>query len=80
MSKPTISKHLSILESAGLIWRHREGQFVPYGMEQEHLAGRLMPFMQEVCPSSRTLRREVKDEIAQQSHPETGGDGTPDRT
>ncbi len=63
MSKPAISKHLSILESAGLIWRKREGQFVLYGMEQEKLAGHLCAFMQEVCPSSRGIRGEVKDEM-----------------
>ena len=64
MSKPAVSKHLSILESAGLIWRRREGQFVLYGMEQENLAGHLWTFMQEVCPPSRAIRREVRDELA----------------
>jgi ArsR family transcriptional regulator len=63
MSKPAVSKHLSILESAGLIWRKREGQFILYGMEQEQLAGHLWTFMQEVCPPSRALRREVRDEM-----------------
>lgn len=65
MSKPAVSKHLSVLESAGLIWKKREGQFILYGMEQENLAGHLWTFMQEVCPPSRALRREVRDEIAQ---------------
>lgn len=63
MSKPAISKHLSILEAAGLIWRKREGQFVLYGMEQENLAGHLWTFMQEVCPSSRSIRGEVRNEM-----------------
>ncbi len=61
MSKPAVSKHLSILEGAGLIWRRREGQFVMYGMEQETLSGTLVSFLQEVCPSSRALRREVRE-------------------
>ncbi len=63
MSKPAVSKHLSILESAGLIWRKREGQFILYGMEQDQLAGHLWTFMQEVCPPSRALRREVHGEM-----------------
>ncbi|MEJ6390776.1 metalloregulator ArsR/SmtB family transcription factor [Gymnodinialimonas ulvae] len=63
MSKPAVSKHLSVLESAGLIWKKREGQFILYGMEQENLAGHLWTFMQEVCPPSRALRREVRDEM-----------------
>ena len=41
MSQPAVSKHLSVLEGAGLVWRKREGQFVRYGMEQENLAGTL---------------------------------------
>jgi len=64
MSKPAMSKHLSILEGAGLIWKKREGQFVLYGMEQENLAGHLWTFMQEVCPPSRAIRAEVREELS----------------
>lgn len=63
ISKPAMSKHLSVLEAAGLIWKKREGQFVLYGMEQENLTGHLWTFMQEVCPPSRAIRREVQEEI-----------------
>lgn len=70
MSKPAVSKHLSILESSGLIWRKREGQFILYGMEQDQLAGHLWTFMQEVCPPSRALRREVRDEMAGEDIPD----------
>ena len=69
MSKPAISKHLSVLEGAGLVWRRREGQFVLYGMERENLAGHLWTFMQEVCPPSRALRREVRKELAGDDDP-----------
>jgi len=34
MSQPAVSKHLSVLENAGLVWRKKEGQFVHYGLEQ----------------------------------------------
>lgn len=60
MSQPAVSKHLSILEAAGLVWRERKGQFVLYGMQRETLAGTLTGFMQEVCPPSRTLRNESR--------------------
>jgi len=65
MSAPAVSKHLAILEAAGLIWKKREGQFVLYGMEQERLAGHLWSFMQEVCPPSQALRREVRAQMEQ---------------
>jgi DNA-binding transcriptional ArsR family regulator len=60
MSQPAVSKHLSILESAGLVWRKREGQFVKYGMQRENLAGTLAGFLQEVCPPSRALKKEAR--------------------
>ena len=38
MSKPSISKHLSILENAELIESSKEGQFIYYQLKQEKLA------------------------------------------
>jgi DNA-binding transcriptional ArsR family regulator len=58
MSQPAISKHLSVLEGAGLVWKQREGQFVKYGMVRETLSGTLAGYLQEVCPPSRKLRAE----------------------
>ena len=58
MSQPAISKHLSVLEGAGLVWKKREGQFVKYGMERETLSGTLAGFLHEVCPPSRKLKAE----------------------
>lgn len=58
MSQPAVSKHLSILESANLIWKKREGQFVKYGMKADNLGGTLAKFMQEVCPPSQSLKAE----------------------
>lgn len=62
MSQPAISKHLSILEAADLIWKKREGQFVKYGMKADNLGGTLAKFMQEVCPQSRSLKAERRSE------------------
>jgi len=58
MSQPAVSKHLSVLEAAGLVWKKREGQFVKYGMQRETLSGTLAGFLQEVCPPSRKLKSE----------------------
>lgn len=58
MSQPAVSKHLSTLEAAGLIWKKREGQFVKYGMKPDNLGATLAAFMQEVCPPSRSLKAE----------------------
>src|SRR5690349_14863071 len=60
MSKPAISKHLSILESAGLIRGERRGQFIHYALVRESLVNTLNGFVQEVCPVSRPLKRESK--------------------
>lgn len=62
MSQPAISKHLSVLEAADLIWKKREGQFVNYGMKADNLGGTLAKFMQEVCPPSRALKAERRAE------------------
>lgn len=62
MSQPAVSKHLSILEGADLIWKKREGQFVKYGMKADNLGGTLAKFMQEVCLPSRALKAERRSE------------------
>ena len=58
MSKPAISKHLQILENAGLVTATREGQFIRYALVRESLVNTLNGFVQEVCPVSRPLKRE----------------------
>jgi ArsR family transcriptional regulator len=58
ISKPSISKHLSILENAGLISGERHGQFITYRLVGDNLANTLNGYLQEVCPVSRPLKRE----------------------
>lgn len=58
MSKPAISKHLQILENAGLVESTKRGQFVHYALVRENLANTLNGFVQKVCPVSTPLRRE----------------------
>lgn len=60
MSKPSISKHLAILENAGLIRGDKRGQFIHYMLVRENLVNTLNSFVQEVCPVSRPLKRESK--------------------
>jgi ArsR family transcriptional regulator, arsenate/arsenite/antimonite-responsive transcriptional repressor len=58
ISKPSISKHLSILENAGLIASERRGQFIHYRLVRDSLVNTLNGYLQEVCPVSRPLKRE----------------------
>jgi ArsR family transcriptional regulator, arsenate/arsenite/antimonite-responsive transcriptional repressor len=58
MSKPAISKHLQVLENAGLIRGEKRGQFILYSLVREALANTLNSFVQKVCPVSRPLKRE----------------------
>lgn len=58
MSKPSISQHLNVLESAGLVQKEKRGQYVHYSIVQESLANTLNGYVQEVCPVSRPLKKE----------------------
>jgi ArsR family transcriptional regulator, arsenate/arsenite/antimonite-responsive transcriptional repressor len=58
MSKPSVSKHLSILENAGLIQSEKRGQFIHYSLVRESLVNTLNGFVQEVCPVARPIKRE----------------------
>ncbi len=60
MSKPSISKHLSILEGAGLIKSDKRGQYIYYSMNRDSLIATLNGFAQEVCPVSRPLKKESR--------------------
>lgn len=60
MSKPAVSKHLQLLESAGLIEGRKQGQYVHYALVRENLANTLNGYLQEVCPVSRPLKRESR--------------------
>jgi len=46
MTKPAISKHLQILENAGLIRGEKRGQFIHYALVPENLANTLNGFVQ----------------------------------
>lgn len=68
ISKPSISKHLSVLENAGLIRSERRGQFIYYSLVRENLINTLTGFVQEVCPVGRPLRKESRQKARQKVH------------
>jgi len=63
MSKPAVSQHLSILETAGLIRREKQGQFVHYSLIENNLVNTLNGFVQEVCPVSRPIKKESQARV-----------------
>lgn len=52
MSKPAISKHLQILENAGLVTSEKRGQFVWYAIAHEELNTAIGLFLQTVAPAA----------------------------
>lgn len=60
MSTPAVSRHLSVLENAGLITSQRNGQFVHYKLNRDNLVNSLTGYAFEVCPVGGPLKRESK--------------------
>jgi ArsR family transcriptional regulator, arsenate/arsenite/antimonite-responsive transcriptional repressor len=60
ISKPSVSQHLNILETAGLVKSEKRGQFVHYSLMRDSLVNTLNGYVQEVCPVSRPLKKESK--------------------
>ncbi len=58
MSAPAISRHLSVLENAGLVSSERHGQFVLYKLVRESVVNSLTGYALELCPVGRPLKRE----------------------
>lgn len=60
MSAPAISRHLSLLEAAGLVVGERRGQFVHYRLKPDNLLNSLTGFAFEICPTAGPLKRESR--------------------
>ena len=60
MSAPAISRHLSVLENAGLVSSERRGQYVYYRLNRDSLVNSLTNYAFELCPVGRPLKRESK--------------------
>jgi DNA-binding transcriptional ArsR family regulator len=59
MSRPAISRHLSVLQRAGLIAGERQGQRVLYRLQRDALLEALARFASEVDGPLRTPRNAV---------------------
>lgn len=57
IAAPSVSRHLSILLSAGLIRQRREANRLYYSVETETLAHALNSFLSAVCPTQQLKRR-----------------------
>lgn len=57
MAAPSVSRHLSILLSAGLIRQRREGNRIFYAIQGERLANALNEFLSAVCPTQVLKRK-----------------------
>jgi|SRR5688572_14654404 DNA-binding transcriptional ArsR family regulator len=60
MTAPSISRHLSVLENAGLVSSERQGQFVKYRLNPDSLVNTLTGFAFEICPVAGPLKRESR--------------------
>lgn len=58
MSKPALSKHLQILENAGLVTSEKKGQFVHYSLADKNMLATLHTFLTTFCPVGGPLKRE----------------------
>jgi ArsR family transcriptional regulator len=57
MTPPAVSRHLAVLQAAGLVTSERQGQKVLYRLERDVLVAALGRFADEVdAPLRRTLR------------------------
>lgn len=60
MTAPSMSRHLSVLENAGLVTSQRQGQRVLYRLNPDSLVNTLTGFAFEICPVARPLKRESR--------------------
>lgn len=58
MAKPSLSKHLSVLENASLIEGEKKGRFIHYSLVEDNLVNTLNSFVLEVCPVGRPIKKE----------------------
>lgn len=58
MTKPSLSKHLKILEHAALIKSEKRGQFTHYSLADRNLLATLYDLLATFCPVGGPLKRE----------------------
>jgi len=60
MSRPALSKHLKLLESAGLVESEKQGQYVHYSITGDNLVNTLVNYAADFCPKGSPLKKESK--------------------
>jgi DNA-binding transcriptional ArsR family regulator len=60
MTAPSMSRHLSVLENAGLVTSERHGQRVLYRLTADNLVNTLTGFALEICPVAGPLKRQSR--------------------
>jgi ArsR family transcriptional regulator len=58
MTKPSLSKHLKVLEHAGLIKGDKRGQFIHYSLADDNLLATLHNCLATFCPAGGRLKKE----------------------
>ena len=66
ITKPSLSKHLKILEDAGLITGKKQGKYIHYSLVQDNLVNTLHSFVQEICPVGRPIKKESQKKSKQE--------------
>jgi len=72
MTAPSMSRHLSVLENAGLVTSKRQGQRVLYRLDSDSLVNTLTGYALEICPVAGPLKRESRA-IAKRKHGASSG-------
>ena len=57
ISAPSISRHLTVLKSAGLVEERRDGNRILYTLVGDRLADSVGVFLSSVCPDQMILRK-----------------------
>jgi DNA-binding transcriptional ArsR family regulator len=60
ISGPSISRHLTVLKSAGLVVERRQANKIYYSLVEERLAVSVGNFLSAVCPEQVLLRNQRK--------------------
>ena len=60
MSKPALSKHLKILQTANLVIAEKKGQFMHYSLNRDNLVSSLADFTANFCPVGSGIKKESK--------------------
>jgi DNA-binding transcriptional ArsR family regulator len=60
MTTPSMSRHLSVLENAGLVTSKRSGQRVFYQLVPNNLVNTLTGYALEICSAAGPLKRESR--------------------